>query len=97
MIKEFNKIRKLISQSHYEFTEHAYDGMAQDFLEEEEVITAIKNGFITKKQRDLHKEAPFVYTILGESDTGVWVYVAGKIIENELKIFKIITAKEDKS
>lgn len=89
------RILSLIESNAYEFTEHAFDRMAEDDLDEEEVLTAIEQGFISKKQRDKLGESPWVYTILGDSETNRPVYVAGKIVGETFRIFRILTAKED--
>lgn len=95
MQKVIDKIITLVSEGSYEFTEHALDRMAEYDLDEEEVLTAIENGFISKKQKDKGKESRWVYTILGDSDTGRAVYAAGKIVNETFRVFRIITAKED--
>jgi len=89
------QIIDLLEQNAYEFTDHACDRMAEYDLEEEEVLNAIEDGFIDKKQRDKTGEARWVYTILGESDTGRGIYVAGKIMKGVFQVFRIISAKED--
>ena len=95
MPNALERIIDLINQDCYEFTEHALDRMAEYDLDEEEVLSAIENGYIDKKQRDRLGEARWVYTILGDSDSGRGVYVAGKIIEGLFQVFRIISAKED--
>ena len=89
------QIIELLKQGAYEFTEHAFDRMAEYVLDEKEVLTAIEEGFISKKQRDEKREARWVYTILGDSDTERSVYVAGKIVKGTFQVFRILTAKED--
>lgn len=89
------QIVELVEQGAYDFTEHALDRMAEYDLDEEEVLSAIEEGFIYKKQKDKKKEAKWVYSILGESDTGRSIYVAGKIIEGVFQLFRIVSAKED--
>lgn len=88
-------ILDLIEDEAYELTEHACDRMAEYDLDEEEVLGAIENGFIEKKQRDRIGEARWVYTILGESESGRGLYVAGKIVREIFQVFRIISAKED--
>ena len=95
MDEALKQIQELIEQGNYEFTEHALDRMAEDELDEEEVLSTIENGFITKKQKDKKKQAKWIYTILGEADTRRWLYVAGKIVEGQFQIFRILSAKKE--
>ena len=89
------RILELVEDNAYEFTEHALDRMAEDDLDEEEVLSAIEQGFISKRQRDRRGEATWVYTNLGDSEKNRAVYVAGKIVGETFRIFRILTAKED--
>ena len=93
--EQLQEIIELIRKGSYEFTEHALSELTQDGLEEEDILTAIEYGVITKRQRDRQNETKYVYTIKGYSDTGIPIYAAGKIIRGFFKVFKIITAKED--
>lgn len=89
------RIIELIENNAYDFTEQALDRMAEDDLDEEEVLSAIEQGFISKRQRNRRGEARWVYTILGDSESNRAVYVAGKIVGETFCIFRILTAKED--
>lgn len=95
MDKALEQIIELIEDGCYEFTEHALDRMAEYDLDEEEVLSAIEEGFISKKQRDPLGESRWIYTILGDSDTGRALYIAGKIVDGRLRVFRILSAKED--
>lgn len=85
-------ILRLVAQERVKFSRKAWQEVQGPFFAVADVLHALLNGVVVKRERDETGQARFKYTVHGPSLGGRTVYCAGKVIADEDEaLFFVIT------
>ena len=93
---QLQKIQGLVRRLQYEIESgHAFEPIEEGELERKDIECSIKNGKITRRQKDERGEAKDgkKYTIVGPTFNGLPIVTVGKIVDGmEGETYRLITA-----